>query len=139
MRLLIDTNILLDVLEDRKPYCAASSLVWKLAEAGQAECFISALSVADIIYVMRRELDPERTSEILNVLRLIFRMVGLEPKYLIDAAGLGWDDFEEAVQSITASDIKADYLITRNTKDFSMSHVPAVTPSEYLEKIHGRI
>ena len=135
MRLLIDTNILLDVLEDRKPYCESSSLVWKLAETGQAECFITALSVANIIYVMRKELDPGRTSEILNGLRLIFGMTGLEPQHLLDAAGLGWDDFEDAVQSVTASEIKADFLITRNTKDFRLSRVPAVTPSEYLERI----
>ena len=137
MRLLIDTNVLLDVLADRKPHCESSALIWKLAETKQAECFISALSVADIVYVMRKELDPDRTSEVLNGLRLIFGMVGLEPQYLIDAAGLGWDDFEDAVQSVTAGDIKADYVITRNTKDFNLSRVPAITPSEYLKRIYG--
>ena len=57
MRLLIDANIILDVLQKREPHYTDSSIVWKICETGQADGFISSLTVANLVYVMRKELD----------------------------------------------------------------------------------
>lgn len=59
MKLLIDANILLDVLQNRAGFVEDSSLVWKLCETGQAEGIVSALTFANLVYVMRKELGPE--------------------------------------------------------------------------------
>ena len=56
MRLLIDGNIILDVLANRKPHVADSSKIWKLCETEQAEGFVSALTFSNLVYVMRKEL-----------------------------------------------------------------------------------
>ena len=133
MKLLIDVNILLDVLQARKPHLKESSLIWKLCETHQTDGFVPALSFANLVYIMRKEMDPEQVEKTLDSISLIFEIADLQSSDLKKAAGLHWSDFEDAVQSVTASRIGADYIITRNTKDFSQSAVPAVSPKQFLE------
>ena len=132
MKLLIDANILLDVLQNREPFVGASSAVWKLCETEKAKGYISALTIANLVYVMRKELDPEKTEKVLNALSLIFSFAELTPTDLNRAAALRWDDFEDAVQSVTAERIGADHIVTRNVRDFAKSKIVALTPSEII-------
>ncbi len=132
MRCLIDTNIILDVLADRKPFKSVSSSVWKLCETRQIEGCISTLSFADIVYILRKELNPEKIEDILNMLRLIFTFIELTELDLANAAQKEWNDYEDAIQSATAQRIKADCIITRNIKDYTSSSVTAYTPEELL-------
>lgn len=135
MKLLIDANILLDVLQNRKPYVQSSSVIWKLCETKKVEGYISTLTFANLVYVMRKELDPQKIQEILHTLCIIFNFVDLNPSDLSRAAELKWNDFEDAVQSVTAMRVHADYIITRNVRDFVKSRVTAFTPAELLARI----
>ena len=135
MKLLIDANILLDVLQNREPFVGASSAVWKLCETERAEGYVSALTVAKLVYVMRKELDPGRTEMVLNSLSLIFSFTDLTPADLARAAAARWGDFEDAVQSVTAERIGADRIVTRNIRDFAGSKVAASTPAEIITLI----
>lgn len=132
MRLLIDANTLLDVLQKREPYYRDSALIWKLCETEKAEGRISALTIANLVYVMQKELDPERIEDVINKLSLIFRIVDLPTLDIVKAAELKWADFGDALQSATAERIQADYIITRNVRDFMKSGIIAFTPTEYL-------
>ena len=135
MKLLIDANVLLDVLQNRKDFVQASSLVWKLCETQQAEGYVSALTFANMVYVMRKELDPGKIKEVLRMLSLIFEFTELAPADLMRAGQLQWSDFEDALQSVTAERVHADHIITRNVEDFKNSKVPAFTPAELLNRI----
>ncbi|WP_418782572.1 type II toxin-antitoxin system VapC family toxin [Hominenteromicrobium sp.] len=135
MKLLIDANILLDVLQNRENFVRASSMVWKLCETEQAKGYISALTFANLVYVMRKEMDAQRIEEVLHMLSLIFEFAELNDSDLFRAAALQWSDFEDAVQSVTAERIHADYIITRNVRDFSRSKVIAFTPDELLARL----
>lgn len=135
MRLLIDANILLDVLQKRKPYVHISSLIWKICEVGSAVGYVSSLTVASLIYVMRKELSPEKIEETLLLLKLIFQLTDLTVSDITKAAEMKWSDFEDAVQSTIAERIHADCIITRNVKDFRESPVIALTPDEYLARL----
>ena len=132
MKLLIDANVLLDVLMNREGFVKASSLVWKLCETRQAEGYVSALTFANMVYVMRKELDPGKIEEILRLLNLIFEFTELAPADLMAAGAMQWNDFEDALQSVTAERVHADYIVTRNVRDFRRSRIPAYTPSELL-------
>ena len=134
MRLLIDGNILLDVLQRRDPHFSASLDLWRLCETEQAEGCVSVLTFANLVYVMRRELSAEKLEEVWKKLGLIFRFVELTPADLTAAAALGWTDFEDAVQAVTAERLHADCVITRNLRDFRESPVPALTPAELLAR-----
>lgn len=135
MKLLIDANILLDVLQNREPHVQASSVVWKLCETEKAKGYVSALTFANLVYIMRKELDPKKIEETLKALSLIFEFADFNVSDLTHAAELEWDDFEDVVQSVTAERVHADYIITRNVRDFAKSKVVAFTPSELIARI----
>ena len=129
MVLLIDANIILDVLLNRPEFVKESSLVWKLCETEQAKGYISALTFANLVYIMRKQLTPEKIEDVLQRLGLIFEFADLT------SADVSKADFEDAVQSVTAERIHANYIITRNVRDFTKSSVMAFTPAELLARV----
>lgn len=136
MRILIDTNVILDVLCARPEFLKDSSTVWKYCEVGKVEGYVSALSLPNIVYILRKELTPERTKEIIDQLFLIFNIDDLRSDDLKKSAAMQTSDYEDALQMICASRIKADFIVTRNIRDFLQSPVPAVKPSEFLERMN---
>ena len=134
MKVLIDGNIILDVLQNRENHVEASSKVWKLCETDQVEGYVSVLTFANLVYVMRKELTPEKINEVLKKLALIFRFTELSVFDMQKAADMMWNDYEDAVQAATAERVRATAIITRNTKDYQQSTVPAFTPTEFLER-----
>ena len=135
MKVLIDTNIILDVLCDRHEFSEDAAKVFKLCEVKKINGYISALSIPNIVYILRKELQPEQVKEIIETLSLIFDVVDLKADDLKKAAAFSFKDFEDAIQSAQASRIKANYIITRNIKDFVNSRVTAIKPNELLERI----
>ena len=135
MKVLIDNNIILDVLCKRPDFYENSAQIFKLCEVKKITGVISALSVPNIIYILRKELDAEKTKEVLDNLMLIFTIADLKADDLKRAANMKFKDFEDAVQSACASRIKANYIVTRNIKDFAESKVVAIKPTELLERI----
>lgn len=135
MKVLVDTNIILDVLCNRQGFAEDSAKVFKLCEVKKITGYISALSIPNITYIMRKELDRERVREILEKLSLIFEIVDLRADDLKRASVLDFKDYEDAIQSTQAVRIKANYIITRNIKDYNNSKVTAIKPSELIERI----
>ena len=135
MVLLIDTNIVLDVLLNRPEFVKDSSMIWKLCETEQAKGYISTLTYANMMYIMRKQLTPDQIEDVYRKLNLIFDFANFSPAVLDRAVKMKWKDFEDAVQSATAEYVHADYIITRNLKDFAKSKVMAFTPSELLARI----
>ena len=133
MKLMIDTNVIIDVLLDRKPFSDDSTMVWKLCEAAEVEGCISSLSFANMVYVLRKKLNKEMIMNLITDLSSIFRFESLDQDDLYDAGFCRWDDFEDAVQFVTAVRIKADCIITRNKADFAGSTMPVMTPKEFLD------
>ncbi len=135
MKVLIDTNIILDVLCARAGLYEASASVMKLCEISRISGVISALTVPNIVYIMRKELDAVRTRDIIEKLQLIFTVADLKASDITKALSMDFKDFEDALQSACALRIGADYIITRNIKDFSGSGAPAISPESLLEII----
>ena len=133
MVLLIDTNILLDVLQNREPFYEKSSRIWGLCEYGDAYGCISSLTFANIVYNMRKELTPLKIKNLVNRLTKFLGFVDLTVLDIIKAAQMHWNDFEDALQSAAAERVKADYIITRNVKDFEQSNIKALTPEDFLD------
>lgn len=135
MVLLIDTNIVLDVLMNRTEFVKDSAMIWKLCETEQAKGYISTLTYANIMYIMRKQLEPDRIEEVFRRLNLIFEFADFSSSVLERAVHMKWKDFEDAVQSATAESVHADYIITRNIKDFTQSRVMAFMSHELLARI----
>ena len=135
MRLMIDGNIILDVLQNRHPHVTDSAKVWKLCETNQIEGYVSVLTFSNLVYIMRKELTPAKIDEVLRSLCLIFQFADLTATDMTRAASLQWNDFEDALQAVTAERVHADYIITRNVKDFRNSKIVAFTPTEFLAQL----
>ena len=135
MKLMLDASILLDVLQGRQPHLRFSSLIWKICECGQAAGYVSSLSFANLVYIMRKELEPEDIEDVYRKLSLLFRWADLTQNALSRAAALRWHDFEDALQAVMAWRLGADYIITRNVSDYEGSPVPAISPEELLKKM----
>lgn len=135
MKVLVDTNIILDVLCNRKEFVENSAKVFKLCEVKKITGYVSALSIPNIVYIMRKELNAEKVKEIIEKLSLIFEIIDLKADDLKRATTLAFTDYEDAVQSAQADRIKANYIVTRNVKDYDKSKIKAIKPSELIERV----
>ena len=135
MKVLIDTNVILDVLYKREGFYEDSLKIWKLCETRKIDGYISALSIPNIVYILRRELDPEKTLEVINNINLVFKIYDLKSEIIMQAAEKKTKDYEDALQMVTAQKLKANFIVTRNIKDFTGSKIIAVKPSELLERL----
>ena len=135
MKVLIDTNVVLDVLCKREGFYEDAARIMKYCEVNKITGVISALTIPNIVYIMRKELDAQKTRDVIEKLQLMFTVADLKADDIKKALSMDFKDFEDALQSACASRIKADYIITRNIRDFINSKVTAIKPTELLERI----
>ena len=137
MRVLLDTNILLDVVEKREPYFSDSYQVFKLSATKEIDAIIGAGSVTDIYYVVRKNCkNVEKAAGYIIDLFKVVTFVDTKAADIQEALKFSFSDFEDAVVAATAARENASYIITRNVDDFSKSPVPAINPADFLKK-HG--
>lgn len=135
MRLLLDTNILIDYYTVRMPYFEELTGLVVAREFGDIEIWASGKSYTDIFYVARKRFDEH---ELQRAFLDSFEMIDLcsiEPEDIKLAAELSWDDFEDCLIFVAAQKIKADAIVTRDVGGFSHSSIPAVCPLEALKLI----
>ena len=132
MKLLIDTNVVLDVLAQCEPWFGDSARVLAYIEQGGATGHIAAHTLTTLHYLLARHLGQQKTAAVLIDLTAVLRVEPVDHQILQQALALGWRDFEDAVQAVTAAQCQADYLVTRNPRDFRQSLVPVISPSEFL-------
>lgn len=135
MKLLIDTNVVLDVLAQREPWFGDSARLLAHIEQGGASGHIAAHTLTTLHYLLAKHLGQQKTAAVLIDLTAMLRVEPVDHAVLQQALALGWRDFEDAVQAVTAAQCQADYFVTRNPRDFRQSLVPVITPSEFLALI----
>lgn len=133
---LIDTNIFIDVLQDRIPFTDNSQAVIDLVTQKKIKGAVAAHSITNLWYILRKtHSDEERRNYLLSLFE-IFDVVSIDKNRLVAALeNSNFKDFEDCLQDECAYAINADYIITRNAKDFESSMVKAITPEEFLEKL----
>jgi predicted nucleic acid-binding protein len=134
-RVLVDTNIVLDVLLDRLPHAAASAGVWKAIENGAAEGYLAAHAVTTIEYIVGRELSRTATRRILSRILRVFRVAAVDHAVIQDALQSRTTDFEDAVSAAAARAAGCGWIVTRDPKGFAGSTPHAVTPEAALALI----
>ena len=136
MKVLIDTNVALNILLHQPIFFASSKKVFDLAETGLFAAFISTSAITDIYYIASKKLGNKVAREnIKHHLLQVFKPATVTDTHIYQALDLEWDDFEDSVQYIVGESFAADYIITRNAKDFGSGSIPAVTPEEFLQAI----
>lgn len=132
MKVLIDTNILLDVIEERENLVDASKYILDMCLSNNLDGAISTLSIANIVYCLRKDFPKEMYNNVIIRLGYFLKFLDLKSNYIFDAIDLDFADYEDALQTATAMSFNADYIITRNKKDFKKSPIKVVTPEEML-------
>jgi len=135
-KILIDTNIVIDLLAKREPFYQEAAKLFSLADKTKVRLFVSALSFANINYVLLKQRKPEETKQILRKLKLIVGILDLEEKIINLALNDNdFNDFEDALQYFSAIENNIDIIVTRNLKDFRNSKLPTMTAEQCTKSI----
>lgn len=135
MRVLIDTNVILDILQKREPFFTDSYRALRRALENDAECLISASATTDIFYVLRKSLgSAQQAKEHIDQLARVVSFADVQGMDIHTALMRAIPDFEDAVVDAMAERSGASYILTRNIKDFTGSVVPAILPADFLNK-----
>jgi predicted nucleic acid-binding protein len=135
MTVLLDTNVVLDILLNRQPWYTNAALIYGLAQQNFIRAYISVSAITDIFYIAQKEQGKSAAKEALKRLLKVFYPATVTDKNIYQALELEWEDFEDSVQFIVGEGLSADFIVTRNTKDFTSSSIAAVTPEQFLQAI----
>jgi predicted nucleic-acid-binding protein len=136
MKLLLDTNIIVDIISKRDGYTESLQLL-RFCEVKLAQGFISVISVMDAMYILRKHNTQEILWSSMQTLITILCMAIIQKSDVTNAFTGRMKDYEDAVQAACALRIGADYIVTRNLQDFTASPVPAISPRKALELLAG--
>jgi predicted nucleic-acid-binding protein len=136
MKLQLDTNIVVDIISRRDGYVESLNVL-RHCEIGKAEGFVSAATVLDVMYILRKHIKPEDVKAAVETFLAIVDVSDVRKSDITGAFASRMSDFEDAVQAICAKRNKADYIVTRNVKDFVRSPVPAILPGDILSLLHS--
>lgn len=132
-QILLDTNIALDLLARRIPFYNDAAALFTLADKKIISLSISALSLANIHYVIAKLKPEQETRKILRNLVILLQVLSLDDKILDLALNSDFNDFEDAIQYFTAIENDQELIVTRNMSGFRKSKIPVMTAWEFME------
>ncbi|MFY0482260.1 type II toxin-antitoxin system VapC family toxin [Flavobacterium sp. PLA-1-15] len=138
IRLFLDTNVMLDLLCERKPYYDSVAKIIMLKENDEIQLAVSSLSFATCHYVMSKITDKKSVSEVLKKFRIVCEVADVDESNIDKSLFSKFNDFEDAVQYYSALKSKSDIIITRSAKDFSLSEIPVLSAEEFLSSINKK-
>jgi len=135
MRILVDTNILIDWVSHRDNYQNAREIVYLCANREIEGC-IAAHSVTNMFYILRRNLGLAERKTLFDTISRIFAIMPVDEQKLRAAVNnADFKDFEDCLQMECAKEFGAEYIVTRNVSDFENSSINAVEPPDFLERL----
>lgn len=132
IRAVIDLNIILDVLQRREPFFAASQRVMIAAEVGLIDGLVAAHSITTLFYLLAKDKSPARAHVVLTDVLQTLAVAAVDQNTIEQALNLPYSDFEDAVQMMAAVHARAQYVVTRDPADYKYGPVPALQPDEFL-------
>ena len=129
---LFDLNIILDVLQERKDFYDFSARLLAYAETGVIQGWLAAHSVTTLFYLIAKDKSPEQARVTLTSLLQFLRIAPVDQNTIEQALNLPYRDFEDAVQMMAALQVHADYLLTRNVRDYQPAPMEVVQPAQLL-------
>jgi len=134
MKILLDTNIVIDILSKRMPFFQDSyDSFLKILKMKDIPC-ISSSSVTDIVYILRKYItDKTLLSQTVKTFLKILEIEDTKRTTVEDAFDLNMKDYEDSVQLMIAKENKIDLILTRNKKDFENPSIKVMEPKDYLK------
>ena len=132
MKVLLDTNVVLDVLLAREPFVLHAREIMALVEQKEVQGYICATSVTTIHYLMQRSADKTQADSLIVTLLELFDVASVTKSTLYDASVNNGIDYEDSVIYTAAKDAEVDMIITRDNKGFKNACVSVLNPEEFL-------
>ena len=134
-RLLIDTNIVIDLLSKRDKFYDEAADLFSRADKKELQLTISSLTFANTNYILSKLRSAKEAREILRKFKVLVELLSLDDKITeLALSDDNFPDFEDGLQYYSAIENQIDVIITRNKKDFKNSKIPVLTAKEFLAR-----
>ncbi len=136
MKVVVDNNVIIDALNPNPQFEANAQQILRFASTKAIDGFVSANSLTDIFYVLRKAHGADKAKVMLQKLLLILDIIGLAPADCTDALSLPMNDFEDAIVAVCAQKIDADCIVSRDERFINAgTEVKVITPTQLVEKL----
>lgn len=133
-KVFLDTNVVIDFYHRRQPFFAESQAIIQMAFDKQITMLVSATTIINAFYLLRKYYDADTLYDKMRSLFLLANVSDVTSEILAGALAEQWKDFEDCVQYLSATNIEADVIVTRNVKDYVSTSIPVLTPTEFLDR-----
>jgi len=137
MNVLLDTNVLLDFMLDREPFVGYAEKVFEVAKNYEIQLFMSATTITDLYYIIRKEKNKDRALSLIEDLLQFVEVAAVDKAVIFHALYSEFSDFEDAVQEGAAKYANISIIVTRNEADFTQSDLD-IYPPETFVKLYGK-
>lgn len=134
-KILLDTNIIIDFLGERKNFYDAAAKIITLADRKIIKIYVSAVSMATAYYVLSKYENKKAALEKIRKLKVLCEISSMNDEVFEKALNAQFDDFEDALQYFSVVGDGCDLIITRNEKDFKNALIPVMNPDSYLQAL----
>lgn len=135
-KVFVDTNILVDLIADRRPFSKFAIQIFTKAEERKIKLYTSSHSIATTHYLLKKYMDEKELREVLHSILDYLNIVAIDQDVIKKGLKSKHKDFEDAIQIISAYSVeKLDCIVTRNIKDFKGSEIPVLTPDELIKHL----
>lgn len=135
IRVLLDTNVVLDFLLDRDPFADLAAALWRANDEGQIEAYVSVITPINVFYIARKLKGTATARRLVESLLAACRVCSPDRDALLSALALPLKDFEDAVQVVSAQTEALNALVTRDPADFKGVDFPVFSPASFLTQL----
>ena len=133
MKVLIDTNVIIDALTSREPWNKSAETIFIMAANHMMDMYITASSATDIYYLVKKYLhNADQTKQVMEKLYSLIGILSVSSAECIDALASPIRDYEDAVMERVSAKADMDYIVTRNVKDYQPGTVKAISPDDFI-------
>jgi predicted nucleic acid-binding protein len=132
-KILVDTNVVLDLLSEREAFIRETQIFFTLASQDKLELYVSTLTFANAYYIMANQMKMQGAQKILRKFKTLVTTVAFDDRILELSLESDFKDYEDSIQYFSALSCSADLIVTRNKKDFKRSKLPVLDVKEYLQ------
>ena len=136
MKILFDTNIVLDLLLDRKPFVHHAQTLFEKVESGKINGYVGATTITTLDYLLTKSLSTREAKKIIKKLLKLFEIAPINRMILEDALDSGFLDFEDAVLHAAAIHCGIQAIVTRDEKGFHKARLAIYSPEGLLNVLH---
>jgi len=128
----VDTDIIYDLLSQRQPFYQSAAKLFTMADENKVKITVSALSIANIHYLLSKQLSSEQAKQILRKFKILVEIVQIDGKIIDLALNSDFNDFEDAIQYYCALENDCNILLTRNLKDYKKAQITVMTAQDFI-------